>query len=132
MSRASGSAPCGIGSLAIARARFQQREEVEADVSDDFDDDLRRELNGGIGQLRGKLDAELFGLLDYAGADVLAEHAEGFADDLWVHVPCGQRLGLEGGPSRWVTGDLAAEDVVEGACRGITLGERFAQIPLLA
>jgi hypothetical protein len=105
---------------------------VEADVSYDFDDDLRRELGGGVGQLRGKLHAKLFGLLDYAGADVLAQHADGFAHDLGVQLPLGQRLGLEGGPSRWVTRDLTAEDVVEGACRGIALGERLAQVPLLA
>jgi hypothetical protein len=63
----------GIGSVAIACATGRQLGEVvEGDVPDDFDDELGRELGGGVVQLRWEFDPHFPGMLDDAGSDVLA------------------------------------------------------------
>ena len=118
------------GSVAIARISGRQPGEVvEGDVPDDFDDELRGEFGGGVVQLRREFEPHLPGVLDEAGSGVLAQVAEGLPQGLVVDRPCGDGLGLDGGPCLRVARRVAGEDVVEGARCGIALGERLTEVP---
>jgi hypothetical protein len=72
-------------------------------------------------------DPHLPRVLDDAVCDVLAQIAEDLAHGLVVNRPCRQGLGRDGGPGLRVARCAAREHVVEGARRGIALGEQRAQ-----
>ena len=77
----------------------------------------------------GSLHAHLFGLGDEGGSHALAEGAQALADDLEVHRPLGHGTRRDGRPGVRVAGRVEREDVVEGASRGVALGERVAESP---
>src|SRR6476469_11186882 len=93
----------------------QEWEEVDGDLSEHGDDESGRELSSRLVELGGKRDLELSGSGAEGGGCGLAQPAEGLADHVEVHGPCGPRTGRGDRPVLRVAGGVSGEEVVEGA-----------------
>src|SRR6476469_10296143 len=110
----------------------QEWEEVDGDLSEYGDDESGREFASRLVELGGKRDLELSGSGDEGGCCGLAQAAEGLAHYFEVHGPFGHRTGRGGRPVLRVAGGVSGEEVVEGAGRGVALGECLTESPGLA
>ena len=128
----SGSCPFNGVRLLVAFAwRSELREVVPGDVLDDFDNQLGCDFGVGAVEFRREVgDTGRLGVCDDAGSDRLAEAAESFVDEVEVDGPFGDGLGLDGCPRVGVAWCVASEEMIEGACGRVALGERIAECPI--
>src|SRR4029077_6019735 len=98
-------------------------------ASEDVEDQRRCDLCVRVVELRRGVDAESAGGFEDAVPQSLAEAAEAFVEGVLVEVPFRDRERGECPPGVRVARFVEREQVVEGAGRSVTPGERLAEVP---
>ena len=129
----SGAARRRDGPFVNLALRGQSGKQVPCDVPDDVDDHLGRELGVGVVELRRQVrHAHRLRVFDEARPDRRAQSADRLVDEVVVQRPFGHGLRLDGYPRVGITRRVACQQVLEGAGRGVALGERISESPGLA
>ena len=102
---------------------------MPGDLSEQVEDDLGGDFCVGVVELWREFESEFPGVFDDTLPHGLAESAESLVEGLFVEVPCRDGEGGDGRPGLRVARLVEGEEVVEGSCRGVTLGEGIAEVP---